>query len=110
MSAVYRGIYDGRKAIVMVDGETLNPRSDVRKFSTSFDWGSDSRESLQLAVAILAHAMGTSYAVGLWNSFHQKVIRELLPQVDWSMSQQDVRDAVAEIEAASLMHGVLWDE
>ena len=109
MSVVYRGRrltgMASTVSVISVNGETLPLRQDLRRLSPVFDWGNNSRGAFQLAVALLAHCMGERAAVDLWPAFHRRIVAGLPSWADWTLSDQEVRDVVAEIEAEAITHG-----
>jgi hypothetical protein len=77
-----------------VDGEPLTRRSNLSGNATSaFDWGFVGNG--QLSLAILADFLGDdSKAKAMWKAFEEKVIAEL-PHQSWTMSGQDLTNALA---------------
>ena len=86
--------------LVTVDGEPLDQKLDVRRFSENgFEWTYEGAESRQLALAILADHLGDAdRAVGLVEPF----TREIVAYFDntWEMTSDDVSAAVEAFAAA----------
>lgn len=77
----------------------LNARTDLRRHSISgFMWSTGGAGSLQLALAILADAIGDERALALYQSFRFKIIARLTGDV-WMMRRDEVLAVVAELEA-----------
>jgi uncharacterized protein DUF6166 len=91
--------YEGRRtkmgAIVTVDGETLDPRLDLRNHSpTGFDWGYCGSGPAQLALAILAdHCDDMDEALEFYQRFKWAVIAEL-PKSNWTLNTRQIDDAI----------------
>ena len=81
--------------LVTVDGEPLDPRLDIRRFSENgFEWTYEGAESRQLAIAILADHLGDAdHALALTEPF----MREVVAYFDntWEMTDDDVAVAIA---------------
>ena len=80
--------------VVTVDGESLDQRLDIRRFSDNgFEWTYEGPESRQLALAILADHLGDpDRAVLLVEPF----MREVVAYFDntWEMTSDDVAAAI----------------
>ncbi len=80
--------------LVTVDGEPLDQRLDIRRFSDNgFEWTYEGPESRQLALAILADHLGDAErALALVEPF----MREIVAYFDntWEMTSDDVAAAV----------------
>ena len=81
--------------VVTVDGEPLDQRLDVRRFSENgFEWTYEGPESRQLALAILADHLGDSdLALSLVEPFTSEVVAYF--DNTWEMTGDDVAAAVA---------------
>jgi hypothetical protein len=81
--------------VVTVDGEPLDPRTDIQEFTVNgFEWTYEGPESQQLALAILADHLGDGQrALSLSEGF----MREVVAYFDntWEMSGDDVDAAIA---------------
>ena len=80
--------------VVTVDGEPLDQRLDIRRYSENgFEWTYEGPESRQLALAILAdHLGGANRALSLVEPF----MREVVANFDntWEMTGDDVAAAI----------------
>ena len=80
--------------VVTVDGEPLDPRLDMRRYSENgFEWTYEGPESRQLALAILADHLGdANRALSLVEPF----MREVVANFDntWEMTGDDVAAAI----------------
>ena len=80
--------------VVTVDGEPLDPRLDMRRYSENgFEWTYEGPESRQLALAILADHLGdANRALSLVEPF----MREVVANFDntWEMTGDDVTAAI----------------
>lgn len=77
----------------------LDPRFDLRNHSPSgFEWNYSGSGPAQLALAMLADALGDEQAQDLYQSFKARVIARLDGD-RWEMTAADVQQAVARIEA-----------
>ncbi len=90
----YRGVRSQRGCEVTVDGEPLARRSDLSGNATNaFDWGFVGTG--QLSLAILADFLGDdSKAKAMCSEFEEKIIAEL-PHQSWTLSGQDLNNALA---------------
>ena len=89
----YSGIrtIDGLK--VMVDGEPLDERYDVKQASWGFEWTYMGAEPQQLALAILADHLGDgAKAVELSEQFMQDVIANM--DNDWVLTSDEINEAL----------------
>lgn len=95
-------IYEGRGGKVGVHDPSgrrvrLPLARDVKDFSRSrLAWGLPARAQdpgqLQLAVALLAHALGKDAAAEHYQAFHDRVLPTL--PVNWTLSEGEIRDHV----------------
>ncbi len=81
--------------VVTVDGEPLDPRTDIQEFTVNgFEWTYEGPESQQLALAILADHLGDAHrALSLCDGFMREVVAYF--DNDWEMSGDDVDAAIA---------------
>ena len=81
-------------------GYLLDPRLDLRNHSpTGFEWGYTGSEPAQLALALLADALGDdARAQRHYQDFKFQVVGRL-PHDGWELSQEDIVQAVARLEA-----------
>lgn len=92
-------IYEGGRsldgAVVTVDGEPLNPRFDVKKFSPAgFEWTYEGDGPRQLALAILADHLGDpARALAVTERFMQEVVAEL--DNAWRLTSDEIDSALA---------------
>lgn len=81
-------------AVVTVDGEPLNPRFDIRKFSPAgFEWTYEGDGPRQLALAILADHLGDpAKALALTEAFMRDVVAVL--DNAWSLTSDEIDAAL----------------
>ncbi len=94
----YRGMrtFDDRE--VTVDGRDLDPRFDLKTFSSNgFEWSFEGREPSQLALAILADAFDADTALRLVEPFMRAIVANF--DNDWEMTEAQVKAAVAALDA-----------
>ena len=86
---------DGLK--VLVDGEPLDERYDLKRLTTrGFEWTYEGSEPAQLALAILANHLGDDQkALGRYDGFMRKVVANL--DNDWQLTSKDIDDALANV-------------
>lgn len=94
---VYRGdrTLDGLK--VTVDGEPLDPRTDIKKISENgFEWSYEGPEPAQLALAMLAEHLGEEQAA---LAKHQAFMKEIVANFnnEWEMTEEDIAIALENI-------------
>lgn len=87
---VYRGdrTLDGLK--VTVDGEPLDPRTDIKAISENgFEWSYEGPEPAQLALAMLAEHLGDEQAA---LAKHQDFMKEIVANFnnEWEMTEEDI--------------------
>ena len=85
--------------VVTVDGEPLDERLDIRRYSENgFEWTYDGAESRQLALAILAaHLDDANRALILVEPFMSEVVANF--DNTWEMTSDDVAEAVEALES-----------
>ncbi|MCK5166692.1 MAG: hypothetical protein KAQ66_05210 [Rhodospirillaceae bacterium] len=94
--SIYTGKRDGKVTRVTVDGDFLDPRTDIRELSSDgFEWGYVGSGPYQLALAMLAdHFDNDKLALGNYRSFCEtQVIR--FDSESWIM-ESDAIDAALE--------------
>lgn len=81
-------------AVVTVDGEPLDPRFDIRKFSPAgFEWTYEGDGPRQLALAILADHLGDpAKALALTEAFMRDVVAVL--DNAWSLTSDEIDAAL----------------
>ena len=95
--------FEGQRTIdglvVTVDGRPLPEHYDVKRYTTwGFEWTYEGESPQQLALAILAEALGDpTRAIRLSEPFMRKVVANL--DNDWVLTGDDIARAVAEIES-----------
>lgn len=89
---------DGIK--VAVDGQPLDERYDIRRFTTmGFEWTYEGDEPRQLALALLADHLGDAErALALTEPFMKRVIAEL--DNDWNLKGSDIDAALEHLSAS----------
>lgn len=127
-SRLYQGFADGRVMIVHVDPHgsftehgSVPRRLDLRRHSPDgFSWGYSGSGPAQLALAILAShfrlgivgggmdpeslAIADERALAIYQRFKNRVISRLPREQAWTLSTQEIDEAVAEIESAPAVH------
>ena len=94
--------YTGSRTIdgieVLVDGEVLDERYDLKRFTSGgFEWTYEGAEPRQLALALLAHHLGDDQAaLRLCEPFMRAVIANL--ENDWELTSQDIDEALGRLE------------
>lgn len=94
--------YTGDRTIdgisVLVDGQPLDPRFDLRRLSdTGFEWTYEGAAPAQLALALLAdHFQDDDKAL----THRQQFMREIVANFDneWVMTSDDIDTALANIK------------
>jgi hypothetical protein len=88
---IYRGERTATGPRVTVDGAPLPPRTDLHAWTQGeLDWGAFSRPAHQLALALLADALGEALALSLTGAFSAQVV-QLLPDT-WTLTCDDIAD------------------
>lgn len=89
---------DGIK--VTVDGQPLDERYDLKRFTTSgFEWTYVGSEPSQLALALLADHLGDDQrALALCDGFMRRVISDL--DNDWTLTGADIDTVLEKLESA----------
>lgn len=86
---------------VMADGQPLNERYDLGKFTDSgFEWTYEGAEPSQLALALLADHLGNDdEALGLYEPFMRQVVANF--GNDWTLTGKEIDQALEEIAAGN---------
>lgn len=96
--------YTGQRTIdglvVTVDGERLDERYDLRRFTSyGFEWTYEGDSPRQLALAILVDHLGDgNRALALSQPFMQRIIANL--DNDWTLNSAEIDAAIHELEPA----------
>lgn len=91
-------VYEGGRsldgAVVTVDGAPLNPRLDIKRFSTTgFEWTYEGDGPRQLALALLADHLGDpERALALSERFMRAVVAEL--DNAWRLTSEEIETAL----------------
>ena len=100
--SVFRGIREGSRCSVTVNGKPLDPRRNLRdNAAEGFDWASQGEGATQLALAILANHAGDDVALRVHRKFAKAVIAGL-PFERWTLKSDDVDMALAVLETQPL--------
>ena len=89
-------IYVGRRCsergcTIHVDGQTLNPRNDVRNHSpTGFEWSYNGSGPAQAALAILCHEYGVEFGKKYYQRFKFDVVANLA-RGGWRLATADIK-------------------
>jgi hypothetical protein len=107
-------LYTGRRdrdglAVVHVieadgDSHELKPRRDLREHSLSFEWGYDGSGPAQLALALLADALGNDYQAQNYYQPFKRMIVECMPILGWQLSVNEVCRAVVILAKGEQVH------
>jgi hypothetical protein len=98
---LYKGVRLCGQCVVFVDTSPLDPRYDLRIHSpTGFDWGYAGSGPSQLALAILADCTDPETALKHYQEFKSSVVASF-PDERWTLSEDEVRNAIALLETAS---------
>jgi hypothetical protein len=100
--SVFKGIREGSRCSVTVNGKPLDPRRNLRdNGAEGFDWASQGEGATQLALAILANHAGDDVALRVHRKFAKAVIAGL-PFEGWTLKGDDVDMALAVLETQPL--------
>ena len=95
---LYEGVRMDTECLVTVDGWWLDPRHDLRSHSPcGFEWGYGGSGPAQLALALLADALGDDETALDW---YQVFKREFVAQFEhscWRLTQAQIRDWIREL-------------
>lgn len=93
--------YTGERTLdgirVLVDGEPLDPRYDVKVFSDGdFEWAYEGEEPTQLSLAILMdHFNDSGQALAHCDAFMREIVANL--DNDWELTTADIDEAIADL-------------
>ncbi|MEX0923942.1 MAG: DUF6166 domain-containing protein [Rhodovibrionaceae bacterium] len=96
---VYRGDRTLDGLAVTVDGEPLDPRTDIKQLSENgFEWSYEGPEPAQLALAMLAEHLGNDQAA---LAKHQAFMKAIVANFnnEWEMTEEDIGIALKNIGA-----------
>ncbi len=91
-------VYEGRRTIdglvVTVDGQRLDERYDVKRFTRyGFEWAYEGESPQQLALAILMDHLGdATRAVRLSDAFMKRVVANF--DNDWRLTAAEIDSAI----------------
>jgi hypothetical protein len=104
----YEGIRTKAGPIVMVNGELLDLRLDLRNHSpTGFEWGYCGSGPAQLALAILAHHLeDDEQTLNLYQRFKWTIVVEL-PRSGWTLTTSQLNQILEHIRAEDTAGGVV---
>lgn len=109
VTKIYRGIAPRTVRVLELNGDhwkarELALRRDLRDHSSGFSWGYAGQGPTQLALAILADAIGPEDALRLYQLFKFRVIGPLPFDGGWELSLPDVLEHVRRIELDELRY------
>lgn len=90
---VYEGVTVDGDTMVLVDGmRPLAPRYDLRLYTQDgFSWGQDGPGAAQMALAIMADAVGEPDALAAHQEFKRRVVAKAWEQgKPWRITQREV--------------------
>lgn len=86
--------------IIGQENDTLPPRLDLRNHSPDgFSWGYGGSGPAQLALAILADAIGDERALAIYQDFKWKVVSRFDIASSWNLPLSKVMEVVNRLEA-----------
>jgi hypothetical protein len=89
--------FDG--VVVTVDGRPLDAHRDLLAYSlNNFEWGYEGDETRQLALAILADAVGEDAALEQCEAFMRAIVANF--DNEWEMTDEQVRAALRELASS----------
>jgi Family of unknown function (DUF6166) len=106
--ALYYGDVDTAQVIVMTNGTSvaLDPRIDLYRYADDFRWGRNDAGTLQLALAVLASALGSDHrATVIHEQLAVKVFEKLDSERNWMLSRSFIESTAIEIESG---HDLNW--
>jgi hypothetical protein len=97
--------YTGARTIdgieVLADGDPLEPRTDLKRFTDrGFEWTYEGVEPNQLALALLAHHLNNdTKALSQCDAFMRHVVANL--DNDWQLTGAEIDSALTEIDGGT---------
>ena len=95
---IYEGIRTEDEAKVTVDGRPLDMRLDLRLHADRPEWGYAGSGPAQLALALLADAIGDDEALDYHQKFKKKVVAGF-EREKWRLTQVEIRSWIGELLA-----------
>ena len=94
---VYRGSRTIDGIQVLADGQPLDPRYEVKRFTRGgFEWTYEGPEPSQLALALLVEHLGDERkALALTEAFMRKVVANF--ENDWQLDGEEIDRVIAEL-------------
>ena len=93
-------VYEGLRTVdgceVTVDGRPLNMRLDLRKHSDRPEWGYAGGGPAQLALALLADAIGDDVATECHQKFKFKIVAGF-ERDGWILTQAEIRSWIGQL-------------
>jgi len=94
-------VYEGRRidgaTRVTVGGELLEPRHDLGNLFPTFEWGFHGSGPDQLALALLADAVGDRTAVDLYHRYRDHYVSKF--PTTWRLTDDQIKYGVAKLMA-----------
>ena len=91
----YQGTRLDGAVTVTVDGEPLSPRLDLGNHSPSgFEWGYGGSGPAQLALALLADALGNGATASRWQQDFKRSVVAALAYDHWTLTDEQIRQSV----------------
>ena len=97
---LYEGIRTENEATVTVDGRPLDMRLDLRMHADRPEWGYAGSGPAQLALALLADAVGDEEAMEHHQKFKRNVVAGLKRE-RWELTQAAIRSWIGDLLAMS---------
>ena len=96
----YKGVRRREGVVVTVDGQPLNAPLDLWNHSpTGFEWGYAGSGPAQLALALLADALGNPEEASRYHQEFKRLIVAKLEADHWTLTQEQIRQCVASIRS-----------
>jgi hypothetical protein len=97
----YEGIREPRRTVVTVNGRVLDARLDLADHSPDgFEWGYSGSGPAQLALALLADALGNDATAIRWYQDYKRSVVSCLPALGWTLTDEDIRRAIQSLATA----------
>ena len=88
---IYQGIRGAEGCVVTVNGAPLDPRTDLRRYSSDrFEWGYEGSGPHQLALAILADHFGDDGRAQNSSRLFMEVLVAELKGDEWKLTDEQV--------------------